>query len=749
MPASPPARGSAGSLLAVLLLTWCTGLAYLPVFGMAALVPVVTVASVAPILLAFVVSGVLRYPPWTAAVLSLVGALACGSATLYRERALGGVIPTPALARDMGGALVDAPQALLGLILPAPAEARYLVLVFVTVWCVGAASAELALRGSGAALPILPAALPMAGVPLLGVGGDAPGLPVTAAAFVAACLVVLSRSGVGTRRTRAAIGLPLTLAVALTAVGATAVLPGVSRHTLDLRAYSDRPPPQEIQGLSPLDRISAWHHDPYRPMFSVSAPGASPEQLWRLTVFDRFDGVAWQPVRALVPSGGRVPAGADEPETTQRLAQRITLELLPGPWLPAAERPVRVDLAGGGTQIAVDPVGGVLADGAKFAPGRTYTVESDVPVHTPEIVQFALTADDGDSTELPLIDAAGNEIAAIEALRGFAQEATAGASFPYQQALRLTEWLRTGHTFDAEAVPGHSYRNLQFFLETSKSGTSEQFATAFAVMARLLNLPARVVVGFRSPAAVDGVVHVQAGDVLAWAEVNFAGAGWVPFFPTPTPGPEAAVAPPPETTENQPPAEQVAAPPGDEAAAAARIRDEPRDSTPSDEAATRKSPDDGAAWHLWAWSTAVAVSAVLPTLLVRGSLARALRRRRRERGTPEERVIDAWLRAEELLRRVGMPGAETLTAAEVAAFGRRRLGDDAGEALDVLGRIYNEVLYAEPADQRVDRATAELARRCRREVEAAARAATRRSSRHGRVRLSSVPLRPRVQKVRQ
>src|SRR5207253_3173647 len=93
--------------------------------------------------------------------------------------------------------------------------------------------------------------------------------------------------------------------------------------------------------------------------------------------------------------------------------------------------------------------------------------------------------------------------------------------------------LRANEANDVTAPPGHSYRNLEFFLTTSHHGTSEQFATTYALMARTLGLPSRVVVGFRPGRLSGGVWQVRSGDVLVWPEVDFRGLGWVPFYPTP------------------------------------------------------------------------------------------------------------------------------------------------------------------------------------------------------------------------
>lgn len=63
-------------------------------------------------------------------------------------------------------------------------------------------------------------------------------------------------------------------------------------------------------------------------------------------------------------------------------------------------------------------------------------------------------------------------------------------------------------------------------------GDDEQYATAMAIMANQLGIPARVVLGFypeENPGDVGGQGHP--GPCLG--EANFAGVGWVSFNPTP------------------------------------------------------------------------------------------------------------------------------------------------------------------------------------------------------------------------
>ena len=78
----------------------------------------------------------------------------------------------------------------------------------------------------------------------------------------------------------------------------------------------------------------------------------------------------------------------------------------------------------------------------------------------------------------------------------------------------------------------------EFWLDR-KQGFCEHFATAFVVVMRALDVPARVVTGYQGadPALQDGYLVVRQSHAHAWAEVWQPGRGWVRVDPT------AAVAP--------------------------------------------------------------------------------------------------------------------------------------------------------------------------------------------------------------
>jgi len=93
-------------------------------------------------------------------------------------------------------------------------------------------------------------------------------------------------------------------------------------------------------------------------------------------------------------------------------------------------------------------------------------------------------------------------------------------------------------TYSTETAEGSGYDALVSFLSDGpggRTGYCEQFASAMAVMARLLGIPARVAVGFAG-GAFDSKKHVwkiSDREAHAWVEVWFKGYGWLPFDPTP------------------------------------------------------------------------------------------------------------------------------------------------------------------------------------------------------------------------
>src|SRR5690606_37402102 len=95
-------------------------------------------------------------------------------------------------------------------------------------------------------------------------------------------------------------------------------------------------------------------------------------------------------------------------------------------------------------------------------------------------------------------------------------------------ALASTGFLSHGRASDTVASrAGHGADRISALLERNQMvGAQEQYASAFALMARSFGYPARVVMGF-APEVFEGTAaEVTGDDVTAWVEVAFDDVGW-------------------------------------------------------------------------------------------------------------------------------------------------------------------------------------------------------------------------------
>jgi hypothetical protein len=124
-----------------------------------------------------------------------------------------------------------------------------------------------------------------------------------------------------------------------------------------------------------------------------------------------------------------------------------------------------------------------------------------------------------------------------------ANRVAGNAASNYDKALLLQDFFRNGDFEYSEVAPvengydGTGMQVISQFLK-ARAGYCIHFATAMAVMARDLGIPARVDVGFlpgeRNGRAGNGDIRyeVTSHDLHAWPELYFEGIGWTRFEPT-------------------------------------------------------------------------------------------------------------------------------------------------------------------------------------------------------------------------
>jgi transglutaminase-like putative cysteine protease len=595
---------------------------------------------------------------------------------------------------------------ILTMALPTPVAADTLALPALTVWRAGAAGA-LALGGGAPLTAVLGPLLALVGAAVVN-GPEVRPAYVPAAVFALAAVVVLALSadqradpggaatvvaaGGGRRRalTRAlSVGAVLALVASLTVYLGPLALYSSPFRPADLRAEVT-PPEETTDGVSPLSYLAAWSAEPGERLMTVT--GEEPTELRWVTLSD-FDGITWQAGGRYVPVGENVPSPEFPLPARPVRAVDVEIEALPGHWLPSPGIARQV----AGAHTAFDPASGGLRVATGAAEGAAYRVAGVVPQYEEETLTTAEEPDREEFAEyLELPAGAPPQIAGIAA--------EVGTGTPYQRANRLAAHLRSNYGFDPESPGGHGYANLAEFLvepgEQGGGGTSEQFASAFALLARASGLPSRVVVGFGPGTAVgDGGDDriIRSGDAVAWGEVYLEGVGWAPFDVMPGDPKENGATPESETG--------VGADPGE--AAGGTAAEEDGLFSPSN------GPIDvGDAWARVGRTVAWAVAAAVAAALLAGA-ARVVRRRYRLAARePERRLHGAWWELRDGLRMAGAAPRPSDTVTDVLARSDALLpAADGRPRTWALGTALNALAFMGPASgaPRVDAGAARAA----------------------------------------
>jgi transglutaminase-like putative cysteine protease len=599
---------------------------------------------------------------------------------------------------DLAEATVNGWSRLLTTTLPVPDRGDLLVTPVAIAWVACLVGSELTLRVRRPLVGLLPP-LGAYGVALVYSAGEAGDRMAGAVGLALISLLMgfvcapdadgapTSRKGAERDRARTgqkALGAAVVIVVSL--VGGLILGPRLpmagSDSPYDPRA-EQKPPVQDLEVIDPMSMLAGWAlgTPDDEVLFTVRAPDAEPFQRWRLAVLDRYEARSgWSVDTPLTAAGGELPTSPDGPPKARDLDQAITIGDLQGPWLPAADRPQTVE----GVDAFVDPDSGVLATADGLAPALRYDVVSTVPVVAPDCTLAAA----GELT------AADLETPVEPDLADLASRITAGATSPCERAKQLETYL-TGDAFkfSNEAFSGAALRNVRTLLGLVEEGeeltapagvgTSEQYATAYALLARAVGLPARVVVGFRAGERTGDLWQVRPLDGYAWVEIRFADLGWVAFDPTPQPGDQP---PQPELPEEEAVDDGTTANGGGTGA----IEGEPP--VDPDAKETPSGLRQGAvAVGLFVLVTTVALGAV--ALLV--SLRRRRRyRRRRSAADPTEQVIGAWRECIDELRDAGVRPARSASARECVTTSELELGHDPAAHVRPIARLFNTALFS-------------------------------------------------------
>ncbi|MCC4250283.1 MULTISPECIES: transglutaminase TgpA family protein [Microbacterium] len=691
----------------------------------AALVPVFSVIAAGPwtagayaAAAAVLVSGLmvrfLRLPAVVATVVELVVVVVLLTVMFGRSTALLGLIPTPTTIASVPGLFAAASEEIrVGVAPVVPASG----LAFVLVAAVAGLAVVLDHVVLTARMPLL-AGVGLVAVSLIPTIAIPAAVDVPAVLALAAAVLFLLRMDVrarthaGTTRadtTRAGAGSRL---VGARIWGASATAIGIAAVSVLVTLVAVPLLPQP--GLRFASGTGAGFGTTINPnlelgndlrqpreidVLTVSTTGPSAPYL-RAVTLSRFDGAVWQPdtgdtvgVRGDAPVFD--PVAVDGDIALADWTTTVTVGDLDSPWLPVPY-PASTVTGLEGEWLGM-PENRTIVSRSGSSRNQEYQAQALVPRPTLEQIRARPVGGDG------LGDAVRALPPDVPAIIGeTARSVTAGAQSPYDALIDLQTWFRSSqfrYSLDAPVDAGFDGAGtdaIARFLD-ERTGYCVHFASAFAVMARTLDMPARIVVGYL-PGTRSGSVEqegrieytVTSSQLHAWPEVYFQGIGWVPFEPTNSLGVPTTFASGDtggSTGAVDTPQQQDAATPGASQTDAPQLDDQDGPGTAASGAATENGQNPA--------GVLLTVGAVI--LLLIAATPAALRAGRRRSRTPRIRAGDAvaaWteIRAEAVDLGIRAPAAESPRAFAARLAETHGVdADDIGLLRDALERA----VYAE------------------------------------------------------
>jgi transglutaminase-like putative cysteine protease len=419
----------------------------------------------------------------------------------------------------------------------------------------------------------------------------------------------------------------------------------------------------------------------------------------RLATLDTFDGRSWTP--SLVGPAAKdtmdafpAPAGLTSPIKTSKVTAAITVGGIQGTWLPVPYPTTKVT-GTTGTWFWESQGLSVRSENASVS-GQTYTA-SYLDVQ-PDLAQLRSSGTNQTVSRSYL--SLPKRLPQI--ITDTAQNVAGSAATDYDKALALQNYFRSSaFTYSTTAPVKQGYDGtgadvVAEFLQ-KKAGYCVHFASAMAIMARVLGIPSRVAVGFQpgEVTTVGGqdVFTVSTHDLHAWPELYFQGIGWLRFEPTPSRGVLPDYSNPAAVDSLPTDAPSTAATSGASASADASSGPGPKELTdgagPSTESASQ------------GLGTAPLVLLILVLILLAVGLtpavARMVVRLRRERDIARGRdpATNAWAEVRDTARDHGWLAPETETAREFAARLSMVLIEDSARIAGFRGDIESHA-YGRP-----------------------------------------------------
>lgn len=423
-------------------------------------------------------------------------------------------------------------------------------------------------------------------------------------------------------------------------------------RAFDLRASLARP--LDIsETATPLARVKAGLVDEdNNTVFTVGVDGLTGTDsidLIPVAVLDRYDGTIWSTSSRFEAAGSTLPDPSLPNPSAGIVDVRVELtSQYPFRFLPQIG--VLQTITEG--DLAWDPVNGSVASINPAGADYQGSAAIIAPAELPELLGSGRTSLDEASRRAELTDEQRN------ALNAYLAEVIDPQADPFDQLRAIeADLLSERFAYNQNSPAGHSLAALTSYLQPSdeadaapgRIGFAEHSAASFALLARELGVPSRVVVGYLLDTSITAAtpdVVVSENMIHAWPEVWVDGTGWIRMDVT--------------NKVNQSPDEPDRTPAVSAAGVEANATDLPDIEEPVILPDDELGEESSFPW----WVLALAALPFLYCALVIGG--KALRRFRRRRRPTDGRIIGAWQETQDRFGELGLPSASSLSALDVA-----------------------------------------------------------------------------------
>jgi transglutaminase-like putative cysteine protease len=271
-------------------------------------------------------------------------------------------------------------------------------------------------------------------------------------------------------------------------------------------------------------------------LMDVQADGG---RYWKAAVYDQYTGRGWTTgeTSSLYLEAGEPLQEAIAHEGRRTITQTYTIYTPNASQLFSLGQPERFSLPAKASVVRTEsPEGQPLAAAVTTVSSRhsldvedSYIAVSNIPAGTETAMRLA--GEDYPDWIDRYLDLPED---VPQRVRDLAVEVTAGADNAYDKATALQDYLRE-YTFNEQIeAPPEGVDRVDYFLFELKEGYCNYYASAMAVMARTIGIPARVAAGYIQGDWERDVnaYRVREHHSHAWAEVYLPRFGWIEFEPT-------------------------------------------------------------------------------------------------------------------------------------------------------------------------------------------------------------------------